>query len=112
MILPPTYIGSPRHMLHLCKKICSPCIFITFTCNSSWSEIKENMIYGQAPMDHHDIIARVFQQKQIRFRDVIEKYHIFETVRCWMYTIERQKIGLPHSHNLIGLHEKNLSKSN
>ncbi|KAG8232688.1 hypothetical protein J437_LFUL009936 [Ladona fulva] len=51
-------------------------------------------------MERHDEIARVFRQKQTRFMDVIEK--------CWMYTIERQKPGIPHSHNLIWLHKKNL----
>ncbi|KAG8229127.1 hypothetical protein J437_LFUL009716 [Ladona fulva] len=60
-------------------------LFITFTCNSSWLEIKEDMIYGQAPMDHHDTIA---------------------IVRCWMYIIEWQKQALLYSHNLIWLHEK------
>lgn len=37
-----------------------PDLFITFTCNSSWLEIKENIIYRQAPMDCYDIIARFF----------------------------------------------------
>ncbi|GBN16939.1 hypothetical protein AVEN_253637-1 [Araneus ventricosus] len=31
---------------------------------------------------------------------------VFGETRCWMYSIEWQKRGLPHSHNLIWLKEK------
>ncbi|GBP04279.1 hypothetical protein EVAR_6503_1 [Eumeta japonica] len=113
VILPSSYIGSPRHIheytqdaMTYVRKYGRPDLFLTFTCNSSWPEIKEQLKYGQTSMDRHDIIARVFRQKQIRFIKVITKYHIFGTVRCWMYTIEWQKRGLPHSHNLIWLHDK------
>jgi len=82
-------------------------LFITFTYNSSWSEIKkEELEYGQTVIDRHDIIARVFRQKQIKFIEAIVKKRIFGAVICWMYLIEWQKRGLPHSHNLIWLQEK------
>ncbi|XP_044735689.1 uncharacterized protein LOC123297922 [Chrysoperla carnea] len=113
VILPSSYIGSPRHMheytqdaMTYVRKYGRPDLFITFTCNSSWPEIKEQLKYGQTSIDRHDIIARVFRQKQIRFIEVITKYHIFGTVISWMNTIEWQKRGLPHSHNLIWLHDK------
>ena len=54
----------------------------------------------------HDIITQIFEQKQIRFIEVTTKYHIFGSVRCWMYTIEWQKQELLHSHNLIWLHDR------
>ena len=38
--------------------------------------------------------------------DVITKGHIFGLPKCWIYTIEWQKWGLPHSHNLIWLADK------
>ena len=57
-------------------------------------------------MNRHDIIAQAFRQKQITFIEVTTKYHIFSSVRCWTYTIEWHKRGLPHSHNLIWLHDK------
>ncbi|KAL0860151.1 hypothetical protein ABMA27_010458 [Loxostege sticticalis] len=95
VILPSSYIGSPRHMheytqdaMTYVRKYGRPDLFITFTCNSSWPEIKEQLKYGQTPIDRHDVITRVFRQKQIRFIEVITKYHIFGTVICWMYTIE------------------------
>lgn len=61
------------------------------------------MIRGQAPVDSNDIIARVFE-RNMRFMDVIKKYHIFGNVRCWMQTMEWQKPGVPHSHIFIRLH--------
>ena len=31
---------------------------------------------------------------------------MFGSVRCWMYSVEWQKLGLPHAHILIWLHDK------
>ncbi|GBO98478.1 Carotenoid isomerooxygenase [Eumeta japonica] len=71
VILPSSYIGSPRHMheytqdaMTYVRKYGRPDLFITFTCNSSWPEIKEQLKYGQTSMDRHDIIARVFRQNK------------------------------------------------
>nr|XP_029714104.1 uncharacterized protein LOC115258183 [Aedes albopictus] len=61
---------------------------------------------GQSANERHDLVARVFRQKQQKLIDVITKGHVFGVVRCWMYTIEWQKRGLPHSHNLIWLVNK------
>lgn len=73
VILPSTFTGSPRHMFEYAqdamtyvRKYGRPDLFITFTCNSSWPEIKEELCYGQLVNDRHDIIARVFRQKQIQ----------------------------------------------
>lgn len=113
VILPSTFIGSPRHMqeyaqdaITYVRKHGRPDLFITFTCNSSWVEIKEELQYGQMASDRHDIVARVFRQKQIKFIDAIVKNQIFGPVICWMFSIEWQKRGLPHSHNLIWLQNK------
>lgn len=112
-ILPSTFTGSPRHMFEYAqdamtyvRKYGRPDLFITFTCNASWPEIKEELFYGQSAADRHDIIARVFRQKQIKFIEVIVKSRIFGIVLCWMFTIEWQKRGLPHCHSLIWLKEK------
>ncbi|XP_040197569.1 uncharacterized protein LOC120930449 [Rana temporaria] len=80
-----------------------PDLFITFTCNPGWTEIKEMLKNGQVPSDRHNLIARVFRQKQFTLIELITKAHVFGPPRCWMYTIEYQKRGLPHSHNLIWL---------
>lgn len=108
IILPSTYIGSPRHMheysqdaLTYVRKYGRPDLFITFTCNPSWPEIKELLFDDQTHYDRHDIIARVFNQKVNKLMKFIIKYKIYGEIRCWMYSIEWQKRGLPHVHILI-----------
>ena len=38
--------------------------------------------------------------------DFIVKYHIFGDIRCWMYSVEWQKRGLPHTLILLWMIEK------
>ncbi|GFW53691.1 uncharacterized protein LOC104236095 [Trichonephila clavipes] len=38
--------------------------------------------------------------------DFIIKHHVFGETRCWMYSIEWQKRGLPHAHILVWLINK------
>lgn len=83
-----------------------PDLFITFTCNPNWPEIKENLFYGQKSEDRHDISARVFKQKLKQMINFITRHEIFGETRCWMYSVEWQKRGLPHAHILIWLIEK------
>jgi hypothetical protein len=78
----------------------------TFTCNPSWTDVKENLTNDHLPTERHDLIARVFKQKQLKLIDVITKGNVFGVPRCWMYMIEWQKRGLPYSHNLIWLADK------
>ncbi|XP_055584901.1 uncharacterized protein LOC129737764 [Uranotaenia lowii] len=109
-ILPATFTGSPRHMHEYAQDAMTyvraygrPDLFITFTCNPRWIEIKELLMTGQSSTDRHDITARVFRQKLKVFMNYIVKHHIFGETRCWMYSIEWQKRGLPHAHILIWL---------
>ncbi|XP_063906157.1 uncharacterized protein LOC135124864 [Zophobas morio] len=95
-----------EQLVTLDKRYGRPDLFITFTCNPSWCEIKYLLLPGQQPSDQHDLTARVFKQKLIRFMDLITKNHIYGETRCWMYSIEWQKSGLPHAHILIWLVEK------
>ncbi|XP_075707181.1 LOW QUALITY PROTEIN: uncharacterized protein LOC142741727 [Rhinoderma darwinii] len=104
VILPSSFAGSPRHMHEYTQDsmtICEngrPDLFITFTCNSTWKE--------QSATDRHDLVARVFRQKVIKFMNVLTKGKVFEETQCFMCTIEWQKRGLPHAHILIWLKEK------
>ena len=41
-------------------------LFITFTCNPGWVEIKECLLPGQDVTHRHDIIARVFHRKVLK----------------------------------------------
>lgn len=69
-ILRATYIGIPRHMhkyaqdvMSYVRQYGSPDLFIIFTCNPQWIEIKEELLPSLTPVDRHDIIAKVFKQK-------------------------------------------------
>ncbi|KAJ4441100.1 hypothetical protein ANN_10950 [Periplaneta americana] len=113
VILPATFTGSPRHMHEYAQDAMTyvrtygrPDLFITFTCNPIWPEIKDELIFGQAPIDRHDLTARVFKQNLIKLIDVLTKSHIFGNCLCWMYSIEWQKRGLPHAHILLWLKKK------
>lgn len=112
-ILPATYVGSPRHMheysqdaMTYVRNYGRPDLFVTFTCNPKWPEITELLQPGQSASDRHDIIARVFKQKLRCFIDFIVKQRVYGTVRCWMYSVEWQKRGLPHAHILLWMVDK------
>ncbi|XP_053968742.1 uncharacterized protein LOC128870172 [Anastrepha ludens] len=84
----------------------TPDLFITFTCNPKWTEIQQELFTSQSPMDRHDITARVFKMKLKSLMDFIVKPRVFGETRCWMYSVEWQKRGLPHAHILIWLVER------
>lgn len=112
VILPSSFIGSPRHMHEYAQdamaytRLCGrPDLFITFTCNKDWPEIQQNLLDNQVPADRHDIVARVFRQKLSILMDVLTKQGIFGPSRCHMYSIEWQKRGLPHAHILLWLQD-------
>ncbi|XP_072380799.1 uncharacterized protein [Diabrotica undecimpunctata] len=112
-ILSATYIGSPRHMHEYAQDAMSYVhhygttdLFITFTCNPHWIEIKQELFPRQSPIDRHDITVRVFRQKLKSLMDFIVKHYVFGETRCWMYSVEWQKRGLPHAQILILLVEK------
>lgn len=112
-ILPSTYTGSPRHMQEYIQDAMTfvraygrPDLFITFTCNPQWDEIKKLLLPGQTAIHRHDITARVFKQKLKSLIDLIVKQHVFGETLCWLYSVEWQKRGLPHAHILIWLAQK------
>ncbi|XP_076251537.1 uncharacterized protein LOC143190853 [Rhynchophorus ferrugineus] len=84
-ILPATYIGSPRHMHEYAQDAMSYVrhygtadLFITFTCNPQWIEIKQELFPGQSPIDRHDITARLFRQKLKSLMNFIVKHNVFD----------------------------------
>ena len=50
-----------------------PDLFITFTYNPTWDEVKKELFDGQTYNDRHDFLARVSWQKLIRLLEVIKK---------------------------------------
>ncbi|KYM96549.1 ATP-dependent DNA helicase PIF1 [Cyphomyrmex costatus] len=110
VILPSTFIGSPRNMLQnyqdsmaIVSKFGKPDLFITMTCNPKWREIEENLLHGQQASDRPDICARVFNIKKDYLIDLIVKQKFFGEVAAFVYVIEFQKRGLPHIHMLVTL---------
>ncbi|XP_060868885.1 uncharacterized protein LOC132943798 [Metopolophium dirhodum] len=112
-ILPSSFTGGPRYMhektmdaMTYVRNFGTPNLFITFTCNPNWTDIKRELKHGQTPQDRHDIIARVFHQKIKVLMNLIVKHRIFGETQCYMYTVEWQKRGLPHVHLLVWLVDK------
>ncbi|UYV70222.1 hypothetical protein LAZ67_7002235, partial [Cordylochernes scorpioides] len=113
VIFPSSFVGSPRHMheyaqdcMAYVRKYGRPDIFITFTCNPEWPEIKLMQFPTQGAFVRHDLVARIFQLKVTKLIDFITKGDVFGKPQCWCYTIEWQKRGLPHAHILLWLKEK------
>lgn len=110
VILASSFIGGPRNMqeytqdsMTYVRNCGRPDLFITFTCNPQWEEITDLLSNGQRPPERHDIVARVFKQKLNSLRDLLTKHKVFGEVRCWTYSVEWQKRGLPHAHILLWL---------
>ncbi|XP_058747146.1 uncharacterized protein LOC131620147 [Vicia villosa] len=86
-------------------KLGFPDLFITFTCNPTWPEIIRALSEtGLQPHHRPDIITKVFKIKFDELIADITKKHVLGKVLAFMYTIEFQKRGLPHTHILIFLH--------
>lgn len=80
-------------------------IFLTMTCNSSWIEIQKHLLTTNEAQNRPDLISRVFKAKVEELKTDILKINIFGKVVAFMYTIEFQKRGLPHTHFLLILSE-------
>ncbi|CAN1306101.1 ATP-dependent DNA helicase PIF1 [Linum perenne] len=86
IILPATYVGSPRYMKQLyldgiavCQFFGNPDLFITFTCNAQWPEIVHAFsdLVGNRSEDKPFLIARIFRLKVSALKDDIKKHNFF-----------------------------------
>ena len=84
VILPSSFTGSPRYMhqrtqdaMAYVRKFGRPDLFITFTCNPKWEEIQDGLFGGQTRNDRHDLIARVFHEKQKKLIWLLKDGKIF-----------------------------------
>ncbi|KAH1127014.1 hypothetical protein GYH30_015842 [Glycine max] len=115
IILPSTFVGSPRYMdrlyfdgIAICSHVGFPNLFITFTCNPNWPEIHKLLTpLNLTPIDRPEIISRIFKLKYEQMLSYITKNHLLGKVVGYMYTVEFQKRGLPHVHLLLFLHANN-----
>ncbi|XP_035204942.1 uncharacterized protein LOC118179893 [Stegodyphus dumicola] len=108
VIFPSTFIGSPRYMQQTYQDsmvIVRP-FGLSFTCNSKWSEITENLFSEQKAHDRPDIVSRVFDLKKTALMQDLTKNHILGATIADIHVIEFQKRGLPHMHLLLFLAEE------
>jgi len=113
VVLPSSFTGGPRYMHERTQDAMTyvryhgrPDLFITFTCNPRWKDITDALLPGQKSHDRHDIIARVFHLKVKKMMALLNKGSLLGGVRCFMYSVEWQKRGLPHIHILLWLEQR------
>lgn len=109
VVLPATFTGGPRYMFERQQDAMAyvrlygrPDLFITMTTNPKWTEIKEHLHPGQHAHDRPDLTVRVFKLKLQKLMHLL-KTGAFGKLQAWLYSIEFQKRGLPHSHILLWL---------
>ncbi|OMO54516.1 DNA helicase PIF1, ATP-dependent [Corchorus olitorius] len=120
VILPASFTGGPRYLyqkyqdaMTIFRAYGYPDLFITFTCNGNWPEMKDALSFypGLHPEDHPDLVARVFHIKLRHFlHDIFKRGH-FGPALAVTYTVEFQKRGLPHAHILLWLQQSLKFKS-
>ena len=108
IVLSKSFIGSPRWYhskfqdgMAICRKFHKPDLFITFTCNPYWSEIMTELRDGETVQNRPDLVARVFKLKKDQLLKDINAGKIFGKVPAFLWVIEFQKRGLPHTHILV-----------
>ncbi|XP_054083761.1 uncharacterized protein LOC114804961 [Zeugodacus cucurbitae] len=85
------------------KKFGRPDLFITFTYNSEWTEIKIELLPNQHSYDRHDLVSRVFHLKLKKMIDLLTKKNIFGPSKAFVCSVEWQKRGF---HILLWLAKK------
>ncbi|EEC69243.1 hypothetical protein OsI_38264 [Oryza sativa Indica Group] len=91
IILPASFTGGPRYLyqnyqdsIAICRKYGCLDLFLTFTSNSAWPEIREALasIPGQQPSNRPDIVNRVFKMKLNILMDDIKKHKFFGPINA------------------------------
>jgi hypothetical protein len=107
-ILPSSFMGSKRDMtqryqdgMAIVLKDGKPDIFLTMTCNPSWTEITSELGPNQTPQDRPDLLTRIFRSKFEQLKDDVITKGVLGKVKSYMYVTEFQKRGLPHVHMLL-----------
>ena len=108
IILPSTFIGSPRffqklfqNSLAIVRHFGKPTFFLTMTTNADWPEIKENLPPGISANDRPDLACRVFNIKVKRLIKYLFSSNVLGKILAYVYRVEFQKRGLPHLRCLI-----------
>lgn len=89
--------------LAIIRDIGGPDLFITFTANPEWKEVKEQLRPGEKVVDRPDLLNNVFKAKLDELLHVLYKKQLFGKVAGYIYVIEFQKRGKPHAHILLSM---------
>ncbi|GBM88552.1 hypothetical protein AVEN_86742-1 [Araneus ventricosus] len=90
VILTSTFTGCPRNAIKMPSLTFVMEVFITYTFNPNCKEMAQKVTNGQSKSDRHDLVARIFRQKLIKFMNVFIKDQVFGSVKYWLYSIEWQ----------------------
>ncbi|CAH0385071.1 unnamed protein product [Bemisia tabaci] len=85
-------------------------LFVTYTANPNWPEIKEylqTMPKGTSTSDIAYFVVRAFNIRLSAFISEITSGKVFGPIIGYIYTIEFQKRGLPHAHCIFILNHEN-----
>ncbi|MCI04466.1 helicase-like protein, partial [Trifolium medium] len=88
MVLPSSFVGGKRYMdqlyfdgMAISSAVGFPDLFITFTCNPNWPEIKQVLQQmNLKPQDRPDLITRVFKIKFDELLADLTKKHVMGKV--------------------------------
>ena len=71
VVLSKSFIGSPRWYhskfqdgMVICRKYHKSDLFLTFTCNPYWNEIKSELRDGETVQNRPELVSRVFKLKK------------------------------------------------
>ncbi len=74
------YKNNYQDAMTLVRKLGSPDLFVTVTCNPQWPEIQEALLPGQKATDRIDLVTRVWKLKlQAMIRDIVENHAFGQT---------------------------------
>ena len=97
-ILPSSFIGSRRDLtqpyedsMAIVLNDGKPHIFLTMTCNPSWSDISTQLATHQTPQDRPDLLTKIFQAKFEQLKNDIINKKVLGKVKSYMHVIEFQK---------------------
>ena len=109
-ILPASYLGGNRFIaacyqdsMAIYRHFGRPSLFVTFTANPKWKEIRRELRSGESAEHRPDLVVRVFREKVKELLHDVKKVNVFGSFQGCVWTIEYQKRGLPHMHLLLFL---------
>lgn len=91
-----SFTGGPRYNtqnyhdgMAVCREYGAPDLFITFTCNPKWEEIRDMLSYenGQLHTDRPDLVTRVFNMKFDDFLTDVKSGELFGPIQACKLSI-------------------------